>query len=314
MPKTPCKAPRKDGKPCQGNGLPEHDGYCIAHVSPAVAGEWRSRGGKASSNAARADKRIPERLRGTIDKLSQAMDDVIAGKMEPSTLSALARAARVLLQYYRLADEEMDLIRAEESATAAAQVAGVAGDPAILDAAAAITDWQKDYTLESLIAQGLVTLEPDPAQETGEPPVHVLTAAGRQRFGYQRLSAYTQQDIETWKEVAAEPDLEGAQLPAVLLDLHKLRTTLEEFLTDFSPGAEPVLDPLTGQVLTQLPTIVQPATVPVAAPGEAEQAAKEMQKLLRRARAATREAEKLYEKRYGHPFDYRDELGENEED
>ena len=314
MPKTPCKARRIDGEPCQGHGLPEHDGYCIAHVSPDIAGEWRSRGGKASSNAARADKRIPERLRGTIDKLSQAMDDVIEGKLDPSTLSALARTARVLVQLYRLADEEMDLIRAEESATAAAQVAGVAGDPAILDAAAAITDWQKEYTLKSLIAQGLVTLEPDPAQETGEPPVHVLTAAGRQRFGYQRLAAYTQQDIDDLKELAADPDLEGNQLPAILLDLQKKRTTLEEFLTDFSPGAEPVLDPLTGQVLSQLPTAVKPATVPVAAPGEAERTAKEMQKLLRRAKAATRDIEKLYEKRYGHPFDYRDELGENEED
>ena len=314
MPKTPCKAPRKDGGPCQGNGLPEHDGYCIAHVSPAIAREWRSRGGKASSNAARADKRIPERLRGTIDKLSQGMDDVIEGNLDPSTLSALARTARVLVQLHRLADEEMDLIRAEESETAAAEVAGVTADPAILDAAAAITDWQKQYTLESLIDQELVTLEPDPAQETGEPPVHVLTAAGRQRFGYQRLAAYTQQEIDALKDLAADPDLDGGQLPAVLLELHTLRTTLEEFLTDFSPGAEPVLDPLTGQVLRQLPAAVQPATVPVAAPGEAEQAAKEMQKLLRRARAATREVEKLHEERFGRPFDYRDELGENEED
>ena len=50
------------------------------------------------------------------------------------------------------------------------------------------------------------------------------------------------------------------QLPAVLLDLLKMRTTLEDYLTDFAPGAPPVLDPFTGQPLSQLPIAVMPAT------------------------------------------------------
>ena len=312
MPKTPCKARKIDGEPCRGHGLPEYDGYCIAHVPAHIAAEWRSRGGKASSTAARADKRMPERLRGINEKLSQAMDDVIAGKLEPAALSALARTARVLLQLHRLADAEMDLVRAEESATAAAQVAGVAGDPAILEAAAAITAWQNDYTLKSLIDQGLVALEPDPAQKTGKPPVHVLTATGRQRFGYQRLTQHTREEVDTWKELAADPSFEGEQLPAALHHLYLIRTNLEDLLTDYAPGAEPVLDPLTGQVLSQLPIVVKPATVPVAAAGEAEQAAKEMEKLLRRAGAVTRDIEKIYEKRTGHPFDYKEEFEEKE--
>lgn len=314
MPKTPCKALRKDGKPCQGHGLQDHDGYCIAHLPAHIASEWRSRGGKASSNAARADKRMPERLRALDEKLSKAIDDLIEGNIDPATLTAHYRATRVQIEIYRLSDQEMDQIRAEENATAAAQVAGVPGDPAILDAAAAITDWQNQYILNSLIDQGLVTLERDSRQETGEPTLHVLTAAGRQRFGYQRLSKYTQQHIDDGRKVSEFTEFKGGQLPAVLLDLHKMRTTLEDCLTDFAPGAEPVLDPFTGQPLGQLPIAVKPATLPVAGPGEAEKAAKEMQILLRRANKLAREVEKKFEKQAGRPFDYRDELPEEEEE
>ena len=32
MSKTLCKSIRKDGSPCQGNGLKQFDGYCIAHA------------------------------------------------------------------------------------------------------------------------------------------------------------------------------------------------------------------------------------------------------------------------------------------
>ena len=314
MPKTPCKALRKDGKPCQGQGLPEFDGYCIAHVPAHVASEWRSRGGKASSNAARADKRMPERLRATNEKLSRAMDDLIEGKLEPAALTALYRAARVQIELRRLADREMDLIRAEESAAAAAEVADVQGDPAILDAAAAISDWQNQFILNSLIAQGLVTLERDGSHETGQPPLHLLTAAGRQRFGYQRLTKYTQRDIEDARKVSKFTEFKGEQLPAVLLDLLKIRTTLEDCLTDFAPGAPPVLDPFTGQPLSQLPIAVMPALVPTAGPGEAEQAAKEMQALLRRANRLAREVEKIHEKQTGRPFDYRAEFPDEEEE
>jgi len=314
MPKTPCKALRKDGKPCQGHGLPDHDGYCIAHLPAHIASEWRSLGGKASSNAARADKRMPERLRAMNEKLSRAMDDLIEGKIEPAALTALYRAARAQVEIYRLSDEEMDLIRAEESAAAAAQVVGIPGDPAILDAAAAITDWHDDYILRSLIAQGLVTLERDSTKETGEPPVHVLTAAGRQRFGYQRLTKYTQRTIDDGRKVSKFTEFNGGQLPAVLLDLLKMRTTLEDYLTDFAPGAPPVLDPFTGQPLSQPPIAVMPATVPTVGPGETEQAVKEMRDLLRKANELTREVEKIYEKQTGRPFEYRDEFPDEEEE
>ena len=83
MSSTPCKSLKKDGTPCRGNGLEQLDGYCIAHAPADKAWQWRSRGGKASSAAARADKRIPDRLSHAIDKLSTGMDQVLEGKLEP---------------------------------------------------------------------------------------------------------------------------------------------------------------------------------------------------------------------------------------
>ena len=160
MTSTPCKSLKKDGTPCRGNGLDQLDGYCIAHAPADKAWQWRSRGGKASSAAARADKRIPDRLRDAIDKVSTGMDQVLEGKLEPAALSAISRAAKVLIELYRLADHEMDLIRAEETAAAAAQVAGASGDPELLDAAAAVAAWQDQYRIDSLIDQGLVAPEP----------------------------------------------------------------------------------------------------------------------------------------------------------
>ena len=147
MSSTPCKSLKRDGTPCRGNGLDQLDGYCIAHAPADKAWQWRSRGGKASSAAARADKRIPDRLSHAIDKVSTGMDQVLEGKLEPAALSAISRAAKVLIELYRLADHEMDLIRSEETAAAAAQVAGAAGDPELLDAAAAITAWQDQYRI-----------------------------------------------------------------------------------------------------------------------------------------------------------------------
>ena len=205
MPKILCKSLRKDGQPCQGHGHPDLEGYCIAHAAPEQVWEWRSRGGKASSTAARADKRIPERLRGAIEKVAKGMDDVLEEKLEPAALSAICRSAKVLVELYRLADEEMELIRGEENAAAATQVAGGFGHPAVLDAAEAIIAWQYQYRIDSLIEQGLATLEREENQDADQPPVPVLTVAGRQRFRYQRLTKYTQGGIDMLRSLAQDP-------------------------------------------------------------------------------------------------------------
>ena len=53
----------------------------------------------------------PNACRDAIDKVSTGMDQVLEGKLEPAALSAISRAAKVLIELYRLADHEMDLIR-----------------------------------------------------------------------------------------------------------------------------------------------------------------------------------------------------------
>ena len=72
------------------------------------------------------------------------------------------------------------------------------------------------------------------------------------------------------------------------------------------------MDALTGQPLRRLPVGVIPATVPIVGPGQAEQAAKNLQDLLQPANELTRQIEDLYEKRYGGPYDYEEEMEEEE--
>ena len=308
MPKTTCNSLRKDGEPCQGVGQPDLDGYCIAHAPAATAWEWRSRGGKASSSAARADKRIPDRLRNAIERVSQGMDDVLEGKLEPAALSAVCRGAKVLIELYRLADQEMEQIRSEETAVAAAQVAGASGNSAVLDEADDIAAWQSQYTINALIEQGLVAPEPVETHHSELPFAHVLTAAGRQRFGYQRLARHAQVNIDNWRELTSGPDDEERHSSAALYYLGMMRTDLEELLTDFAPASAPVLNPLTGQPFSQLPAAVIPAIVPVAAPGQAEQAAKEQQDLLRQATELFRELIITDEQAAGPPIENWEEL------
>ena len=312
MSSTPCKSLKRDGTPCRGNGLEQLDGYCIAHAPADKTLEWRSRGGKASSAAARADKRIPDRLSHAIDKLSTGIDQVLEGKLAPAALSAISRAAKVLIELYRLADQEMELIRSEETAAAAAQVAGAAGDPELLDAAADIAAWQDQYRIDALIDQGLVAPEPVETKGKNQPPAHVLTAAGRQRFGYQRLTKHTRRDIDVCRELVIDNPPEGNDLNVALYDLYFIRKNLNELLTDCAPASPPVVDALTGQPLSRLPVGVIPATVPIVGPGQAEQAAKNLQDMLQHANKLTRQIEDLYEKRNGNPYHYEEEMEEEE--
>ena len=242
------------------------------------------------------------------------MDQVLEGKLAPAALSAISRAAKVLIELYRLADQEMDLIRSEETAAAAAQVASAPGDPELLDAAAAIAAWQDQYRIDALIDQGLVAPEPVATKGKNQPPAHVLTAAGRQRFGYQRLTKLTKKDIDVCRSLVIDSPPQGNDLPIVLDDLFTMRKRLAELLTDCAPASPPVVDALSGQPLNRLPVAVIPATVPIAGPGQAEQAAADLQDLLRHANQLTGEAEILYQKRVGFAYDYDGEWEDEEEE
>ena len=113
MTSTPCKSLKKDGTPCRGNGLDQLDGYCIAHTPAGKAWQWRSRGGKASSAAARAHKRIPDRLRRAIEKLSTGIDQVLEGKLAPAATRLLSCTENFLTQ--SLVNSRVSLVNSRPS-------------------------------------------------------------------------------------------------------------------------------------------------------------------------------------------------------
>ena len=295
MAKVPCKGVNRDGTPCKGYGLPALDGYCIAHGPAEKTRAWRTRGGKNSSTAARADQRIPERLRRAIETLEQGLVDVQEGKLAPAAYSAMCRGVKAMADLYRLADEEMQLIRNEEAETAAMEAVGVHGNPDILNAAARIAAEQNQYRIESLVDQGLVTLEPKQTKEADEPPEPVLTDEGRRRLGYQRLTRYAQKDIDQLKEVCMRYSLSGDQPAVVLGGLSRMRAAMEKALADLAHDPAPVRDALTGQPLSQLPAGVNAGPAPAGNTDNNEQAAKILEDQLRQVKELSREFEAMYE-------------------
>ena len=290
MPKLACTGINIDGTPCRANGLPRFNGRCLAHAPDDTAHAWRSRGGKNASNAARADKRLPERFKGIIETLTQGISDVRAGKLDPAAYTAMCRGAKMLAELYRLADEEMDLVRGEEIESAAAEVAGVQGDLAILNAAAQISAEHDRFRIESLIAQGLVT------RDSGEP---VLTDAGRRRLGLQPLTSYTHQDIDRLQKLLHRPEIERELWTAALSTLLEMRAAIAEAMQDLQRAPEPARDPLTGRTLDQLPAGVKAGPVPAPSPGKSESDAQ----ILEGQRARVERLILVYEERFKDELD-----------
>ena len=149
MSSTPCKSLKRDGTP-----LPRQRPRAARRLlyRPRPRRQNIGSGARAAARPRQPPpaptNAYPTACRHAIDKLSTGIDQVLEGKLAPAALSAISRAAKVLIELYRLADQEMDLIRSEETAAAAAQVAGAAGDPELLDAAAAIAAWQDQYRIE----------------------------------------------------------------------------------------------------------------------------------------------------------------------
>ena len=296
MAKVPCKGVKKDGTPCGGNGLQRFDGYCFAHAPAEQLHEWRSRGGKNSSAAARSDKRIPERLRGAIELLDQGLLEVSEGKLLPAAYSAMCRGAKVMADLYRRADEEMELIRNEETEAAAMEVVGALGNPAILNAAAQISAENDRYRAESLIEQGLATLEPGITHDSDAPAGLVLTDAGRRRFGLQQVTSYTQEDIDQIEALLERPEIPCPRWTVALKNLYKMHTAMEKAIADLARDPAPVLDALTGHTLSALPAGVKTGPVPAANPGKTESAIKLLKDQLRQVERLTRAFEIRFEK------------------
>ena len=275
MSATPCKGVKKDGTPCRGNGLDQLDGYCLAHGPTELTRGWRVRGGENSSTAARADKRLPERYRDVINTVVQGIDDVKEGIMTPAALTAISRAAKALVDLNRVADAEMELIRAEENEAAAAAVNGSQGDLAILDTAAEYAAQQERYRIDSLVQQDLVTLQPGPEQANGQPEAvtqPVLTDAGRRSFGYKPLTGYDQSDFDSIKKDLRNGDYFEYGGPLNLEGIAAMGAALKKAKAELEFPSAPARDALTGLALSQPPSCVETGSQP-AGPGASEEAA-----------------------------------------
>ena len=301
MSKTLCKSIRKDGSPCQGHGLKQFDGYCIAHGPVDKVREWRSRGGKNSSTAARLDKRIPERLQGFVNDLAEGFIAVREGTLSPAVYTAMCRGAKEAREFYRLADEEMEAIRAEETQAAAEEIAGAHGDLDILAAAAAIIARQNEYRVQSLVEQDLA--EPELKYDETKPAPHLLTAEGKKRFGQRLRSVYKQKDIDDMEEAAEKYTFKRSELPGQIKYMAEMRTQMERTLAEgqldpagaSAPPPDPALpcDPLTGQPLNELPAGV--TSGPPSDIDETEPSPAILEDQIRQIEEQIREYEKNYE-------------------
>ena len=255
MSKKLCKGIRKDGSPCQGNGLDQYDGFCIAHgPTPEQAYQWRSEGGKNSSTAARLDKRLPENIKQAIDLVQDSMIQVKEGKMSPAACNAICRGAQTLIALFRRSDEEMDLIRAEEIQAAAAEFLGLHANLDILEAADDMAARQDKHRREALVEQDFAevkeSLKPDKPSEI------FLNNKGRRRFGYHNLKI-NQQFLNEIDDELTEFDPRQSNLAEITGLLEDLQEEIEDTLSALARDDVAPFDPLTGQSITELPAGVR---------------------------------------------------------
>ena len=250
-----CRGIRKDGSPCQGNGLDQYDGYCIAHGPPAdQAHAWRSLGGKNSATAVRLDKRIPERIRVEIELLEETADLVKKGELSPAAGNTIRNCVKTKLECYRFADQDMEVIRAEEIQAAAAEFLGLQGNLDVLEAADDMAARQDQHRAEALVDQGFAEVKepfgPDGASEI------FLNDRGRRRFGYRNLAS-TQQLLDEIEDQLTDYSPYLSNLSEITGLLADLQEDVESSLSVLARDDVAPFDPLTGQAITELPTGVQ---------------------------------------------------------
>ncbi|MDE0429679.1 MAG: hypothetical protein OXH98_07875 [Caldilineaceae bacterium] len=297
MAKTPCRGVRKDGTPCRGNGLKQLDGYCIAHASPEKTRAWRVRGGQNSSTAARADKRIPERLRDAINEVRAGMTAVKEGTMSPAAYNAICRGANTLVMLHRAADSEMDEVRGEEKAEAAAQVSGLHGDLEILAAADELSDRHERYHVESLVEQGFVAMEGLFGNKRGKTLFRnkpVLTDAGCLRFGHFPLISAGYKVLSETEEKLMDGDFDEGSLASLLSMLEASRVVTQSSREKLD---HPPPDPFTGQPLGQLPPSVDKGLPTFLDP--ADDPAELMDELLEEHNELIEKMRNVYQESYG---------------
>ena len=185
------------------------------------------------------------------------MKRLMDGTLSPARYTALCRGVKLKLDVYRQADQDMDLIRTEETFAAAAKFAGAHGDPDILAAADAITAQQDQYRAESLVAQGFAEFTKPINPKV--PPEIVLNDKGRRRFGYHDLD-FTQRSLIEVEDQLDEYECDQSDppdIPEITEQLETMKKDVEETQSRLASASEAPFDPLTGQPINKRPARVK---------------------------------------------------------
>jgi hypothetical protein len=96
-----CSGVTRDGSPCRARAQRDSR-YCLSHDPERVTdlAEWRRRGGRASSNANRAKRQLPEGLlsvQALQALLGLTITEVRAGTIEPGVANSVAALARAYI-------------------------------------------------------------------------------------------------------------------------------------------------------------------------------------------------------------------------
>jgi hypothetical protein len=91
-----CTAIKKDGTRCTARAV--YDGLCVGHLPNAK--ENQAKGGKASSTKARADKKLPVRIRQIVILLEKALVEVYQGRLAAKQASAMASLGNAIVKAY----------------------------------------------------------------------------------------------------------------------------------------------------------------------------------------------------------------------
>lgn len=114
-----CAARRRDGQPCRARPRPGRD-VCAFH-DPDLAdarADARTRGGRHKATSERAERRLPASLRGVSRVVTDTLDGVAEGRVEPARGQAVASLARAAVAVYSAGVE--DVAERVEDALAAA--------------------------------------------------------------------------------------------------------------------------------------------------------------------------------------------------
>jgi len=109
-----CQATRRDGNPCTAPATRDEK-WCVGHDPnlEEIRQAARAKGGRHTSNAERAAKLLPARLRPLVDKLEEAINQVHAGTLAPAKGTAMAALSNALVRVFQCGELEERLRRLE---------------------------------------------------------------------------------------------------------------------------------------------------------------------------------------------------------